>query len=673
MKYTYDPSRRGRFTVLASAALLLAACGGGGGSPASAPSIQGTVASGNAVAQAAITATDVNGKTATATADSNGNYTLVTSGLTAPIALVAADPSGQVSPVVSVLATLPAAGKIAVANITTLTTALSALLTPDGNPMDFVTASAATSLSKVTTAGTQAATTTLDTYLANLLSATGLPATFDPVGTAFTANHTGADALIDLLSIVPEGGATYLTYVVPSTATTQSAAYLALDSASVGASNLPVTPAISAGAAANLASLATYLGSLSTALQPCLAAGGTGSACSSVIDASYKDNGYTNITQYDSGFTSSTLSLGTPTTVTAASDGTSALIAIPYALTSAAGNLGQYTAYTTVHQTPGGSWDIIGNQLNYDVSVATRTTWRHFNDTFTNSDGNPDVSFFDAGVTLDVNLTGPGGSSINSAYVTGPGLPGAGLWLTISEVTGTHYLAIEATQQSTMAPPSSTYETGSDTNEYRWSSATLTGDPAFIPPSAGFWSSSNLDVTQLPPGRVYQFTLYDVNGSQVAQLNVTNPNPPADATLGENAYTEGQSKTYPQGSWPTLGSDVVTNFLSASGSLAAAQTSVPVDFKPPPAVTPNMVQLTMSEITVYSQAQNGTGYQRSISVQNGTTSVTVTAASGDSFQAINNSSNSAYRIVQLQSKNAQGILFYLNETYRSSANAPNAS
>ncbi|MDN7615798.1 hypothetical protein [Burkholderia cepacia] len=121
-------------------------------------------------------------------------------GLSQPIALVATDPSGQVSPLVTTLAQLPASGQTAVANVTTLTTALVALLTPDGNPMDFVTSGAPVTLANtVTAASVSNATSTLDTYLANLLGAVGLPATYDPVATAFTADHTGADALIDLL------------------------------------------------------------------------------------------------------------------------------------------------------------------------------------------------------------------------------------------------------------------------------------------------------------------------------------------------------------------------------------------------------------------------------------------------------------------------------------------
>ena len=88
---------------------------------------------------------------------------------------------------------------------------------------------AATTLSKVTATSVQGATGTLDAYLVNLHAATGLPSNFDPVGATFTANHTSADALIDMVSIVPEGGATYLIYVVPGTAATQNAAYLTLN------------------------------------------------------------------------------------------------------------------------------------------------------------------------------------------------------------------------------------------------------------------------------------------------------------------------------------------------------------------------------------------------------------------------------------------------------------
>ncbi|PXW22928.1 hypothetical protein [Paraburkholderia caballeronis] len=680
-----DNTFRHRKTALAScAALLLAACGGGGDSGSngsgsvSASRMTGTVASGYPVASASVTATDANGKTAAATADANGSYTLPTTGLAAPIVLVATDPSGRATPMVSILASLPASGSNATVNVTTLTTALAALLTPDSNPLDFVTPGAATSLSDVTPAKVQAATATLDQYLANLLTAAALPATFDPIGTAFTANHTGADALLDLVSIVPEGAATYLAYSLPPTSATQDAAYLQLNSATVGSANVPATPAVSATTLANASSLSGYLGTLPGLLKPCVAAGGAGSACGGVIDASYKDNGYTNLTQYEPDLASSDLSLGSPSIVALNASGTGALIGIPYALTTAAGNLGDYTVYTTVQQTAGGTWAIVGNQLDYDVSVSTRTTYRHFLDAFTNSTGNADADFVDAGLSLNVNLNGPNGGNINSAHVTGPGLPDAGLWLAISTVTGDGSLAIETTQQS--GPPSAGANSGgSNTNEYRWSYATPPNGQPFTPPTKGFWRPTPIDVTALPMYGVYQFTLYDGSGNPLAQLSVTNPNPPADASLGVSAYTQGNSTAMPQGAWPGLGSDVATNFLAPTGSLAAAQTSVTVDFTQPPTQPDNLDPLTLTGVQVQSEQKGhggsgGTGYEKTATVPDrDTTSVTVTAASGQSFLAIGANSPPTYRIVQLRSKNAHGVLFYWNATYRNSAQAPDAA
>jgi len=633
-------------TLIASAISLsfLAACGGGDDKnnnvtappPVAQPQIQGTVASGNPVANAAITATDANGKTATATADVHGNYTLVTSGLTAPIAVVASDPSGQASPMIAVLASLPAAGASSTANVTTLTTALTALLTPDGNPMDFVTpGSAATLAGTVTAPAVQTATTTLDKYLSNLLGAVSLPANFDPIGTTFSANHTGADALIDMVSIVPQGAATYLVYATPSSAASQSAAYLTLANTSTP-DNVPVAPPVSSSTVTNVVSLQNYLSTLPAALQSCGAAGGTGSACSALIDASYVDNGFTNITQYDPDLSSSSLNLGgsVPFVVSVSSDGTSALIGVPYGL-----------------------------------SGATRTTYRHFYDMATNSTGNVDASFFDAGVTL--NIPWDSSSPIAYANVTGPGLPPAGLWLEPSTVAGTNYLSIASKQPSSQ--PTGSPTTGSNTSEYRWDWATQAG-VTFTPPVKGFWSTSRLNVASLPPNAVYQFTLYNASGSVIGTYSVTNPNSFADATLGLN--------TYAQGSWPSVGNDVITNFLSASGSEAGAQTAVTVDFTPAPAVPSNLTQLTLTGVNIQSEDQNSCGYQQTVPVSPGTTSVTVTASGSgtckgstvaNTFLATNNPSDAAYRIVQLKSKNARGVLFFQNATYRSAAGAPDAS
>nr|WKF56392.1 hypothetical protein HUO10_000849 [Paraburkholderia busanensis] len=687
MESAHYTSSQGRLTVLASAAMLLAACGGGtNGAPQatfSPPAIQGTVASGNPVVNAAVTAIDINGKTATATADTHGNYTLVTSALTAPIALVATDPSGQVSPMVSVLASLPTAGQTTTSNVTTLTTALSALLTSDGNPLDFVTPGAATTLSAITAPSLKAATSTLDTYLTNLLAATGLPADFDPVGTNFTANHTGADALIDMVSVVPEGAVTYLVYKTPSTASSQSAAYLTLNNTSTP-SNVPVAPAVSASAVANLVSLQTYLSTLPAALQSCGAAGGTGAACSSLIDANYLDNGFSNITQYDSDLNSSHLNLNgsVPNIVSVNSAGNRALIGIPYGLSSATGNQGQYTLYTTVQQTPSGTWDIIGNQLPYNLSVSTRTTYRNFLDSYIDpTTGKPDVPFFDAGVNLSVGSLGAGrsGASISYVNVTGPGLPGGtncspaatsasspcGVWLA-KDSSGDMNLLSAAPSAALTSPPTSGI---SGTSEYRWSWAPSTYTP---PASVGYWIAGGtpVNLATLPPNAVYQFTLYNSSGTSLGTYSVTNPNSFADATLGQNAYNAGY--------FPVLGSDVTANFLTPTGSLANIQTSMSVDFTPPPVNSP----LTTTGVFIQSRDNNNDCDVESsnVPVLPGVTSATVTAPSATcangtamAFWAINSASDPAFRLVQLKSRNASGVLFYFNQAVRSSSSARSAS
>lgn len=641
---------------------LLSACGGGNGSnlstdstPVTEAAIQGTVASGNPIAQAIVLATDINGKTATATADSNGNYSLTTASLSAPVVLVATDPSGQVSPVVAVLASLPAAGSTSVANVTTLTSAVSSLLTADGNALDFVTPGAPTTLSAVTTASAQKASATLDTYLGNVLTAYGLSSTFDAVATPFVANHTGADAVIDQVEVVSEGAVTELV-----SRSAQATAYLNLSTTGLANPAAPL-PAPSAAFIASQASLSAYLAALPAAMTSCVS-GGSSTACSAVFDATYKDNGYTSIQQYDTDLSNASLTLGTPQIMQLAADGSSALINIPYSIGSGT-SLAQYSLVTTVHPVatpvtlPSGtkvSWNVIGNQLNYDATVATRVTRRFFYDTFANSNGKPDVSFYDAGVLLNFNLDGPNASNVNSVLVTGPGLPAAGLYLAKSSVTGAG-LSIASPQPT--SPPSASYLTGSNTNEYRWSWQTVNAADSFTPPTKAFWATTPLDVTTIPQNATYVYTLYDASGTQLDQISVINSTPPAAASLGA------------QVSWASLGSDVIANFLSPGGSLAGAVASVPVDF------TSAAYQPSLYQVSVQSDTASGTGVIATAQLPAGASSVTVNAPActpACPFDAINTTTGT-YRIVQLHGKNQQGVRFYDNQTYRNSAAAPNAS
>ncbi len=199
--------RSGVAAAVAFALFQLGGCGGGGSSSASsstptvtATSVNGTVATGSAVVGATVTLTDATGAQATATTNTQGAYTISVKGMTAPFLIVATDATGISAPLVSVLAKLPNGTAPAVANVTTLTTAIAAMLTASGNPLDLAST---TALAKVTLPSVQIATITLDTMLAKILTQNGIQtAGFDPIGTAFTPNHTGADAVIDTVSVV---------------------------------------------------------------------------------------------------------------------------------------------------------------------------------------------------------------------------------------------------------------------------------------------------------------------------------------------------------------------------------------------------------------------------------------------------------------------------------------
>lgn len=126
-------------------------------------------------------------------------YSVPISGLTEPFLITAADPCGVSTTLYSVVATANTTSDAPViANVTPLTTAVSALLTQSGNPGDL-----ASNPSGITRSAIATAETTLDKAMAPILSAGSMPASFDPIGTTFTPNQTGADAVIDSVAVPP--------------------------------------------------------------------------------------------------------------------------------------------------------------------------------------------------------------------------------------------------------------------------------------------------------------------------------------------------------------------------------------------------------------------------------------------------------------------------------------
>lgn len=611
--------RTGVAAAVAFVLFQLGGCGGGGSSsstssstPAAvtATSVGGTVAAGTALVGATVTLTDATGAQATTTTNTQGAYTISVKGMTAPFLIVAADAAGISAPLVAVLAKLPTGTAPAVANVTTLTTAIAAMLTASGNPLDLASA---TALAKVTLPSVQIATITLDTILAKILAQNGIPtAGFDPIGAAFTPNHTGADAVIDTVSVVSaaNGGLLLLSNAAPGTT-------VVLNNQTAQSATLAAPPAA-----------ANYLEPLASLLTSCAANGTLNTFCSPAIDSAYLESGSTDLAVAhgltDAVFTGAVF--GSPKTLAffTRNGKQLAFVQLPFTLASgaAAGVL-----YTIVQQLPtpvalgNGTqlgWDLIGNQSQFAVSIMSQIQRRTFLDTKLN-----DVNRYESGLKISIPTTlNP---TVYSASVTGPGLA-APVWLMLRNAVGISSLGLSDLPLN--AAPAAPALTNSNTELYRWSWQSLSSTANFTPPaSSGSYSAQSIDASTVPLYATYTVTFYDQNGAQLGQSSIINPGSPLNAAAGSTV------------AWPTLLPSFATQFLTPSGSLAGVQYAMSVTWSsvvtgPSPTYPVTSVQI---------QASPGTDY--------GST----TAIDGFSSGAPNNTTVGQYQTTVFASVNASGV------------------
>lgn len=540
--------------AVACAVLQLAGCGSGGdsgsgssGTPAvTATSVGGTVAAGSALVGATVTLIDATGAQATATTDTHGAYTIPVKGMTAPFFISATDASGISAPLASVLARLPNGSAPAVANVTTLTTAIAAMLTASGNPTDLASG---TALAKVTLPSVQIATITLDTMLANILAQNGLQMSgFDPIGTAFTPDHTGADAVIDTVSVVtaPNGGSLLVSNAAPGTT-------VALNNKTAQSVTL-AAPSVAAN----------YLEPLASLLTACAANGTLNATCSPAIDSAFLEGGSTDLAvghgSTDARFTGAVF--GSPKTLAffTRNGKQQALVQLPFTLASGASG----ALYSIAQQlaTPvtlaGGTqlgWDLIGDQSQFAVAIESQVQRRSFLDTKLN-----DVNRHESGLAITVpTALNP---TVYSATVTGPGLA-APVWLMPRSGLGNSALALSDAALS--AAPVTPATTGSNTALYRWSWQSLSSTASFTAPaSSGYYAKQAIDASSVPLYSTYTVTFFDKNGAQLGQSSIVNPGSPLNAAAGGSI------------AWPTLLADFATQFLTPAGSLAGTQYAMSV-------------------------------------------------------------------------------------------------
>lgn len=142
-------NRKGRTRASAAMSAIalsaLAGCGGGddGSTTVATPAtltpstLTGTVAWADVLPGAIVTVTDSNGRTITTSTDENGIYQVPVAGLSLPLLITANDTQGEDPTLYSVTAGAQEGSSASmIANVTVLTTAVAAELTPDGDPSE---------------------------------------------------------------------------------------------------------------------------------------------------------------------------------------------------------------------------------------------------------------------------------------------------------------------------------------------------------------------------------------------------------------------------------------------------------------------------------------------------------------------------------------------------------
>lgn len=186
-----------------TAIATLVACGGGGTSTTSSTTgSTGTVAVGAPLSGATVTYMDANGTSLTATTSEDGTYSIQDlSTLTTPIMIRAVGSvNGKETSLYSVITTKPTAGFATVANVTPLTNSIVSQVAAGESEYIFNNPS---NISALTASEINSASTKLLTVLEAPMSGLGVSG-LDPFKTAFTANSTGVDKLLDLVRIDPD-------------------------------------------------------------------------------------------------------------------------------------------------------------------------------------------------------------------------------------------------------------------------------------------------------------------------------------------------------------------------------------------------------------------------------------------------------------------------------------
>jgi hypothetical protein len=593
---------------------------GGGSITPSAAVFTGTAATGAALANANVTITNSSGNSpcqeASITTTALGSYTCtLKAGETAPFFVVVTDPAGNTPPMVSIATSTPAAGTPLTINVTPLTTAILAQLASDGNPLTLVNSKT------VDAAALKQVTANVVAQLANVLTAIGAPAGYDPFTTSITAATASgagntADMVLDVVKVVtdPASGKLALTTVdnpTPIALATATTSGSTVETPAAGVSTL-------SQAAQTAAQTFTSCFALPTAQRvvnfsspvPLQANGGpevndVDPACQKITASlgngagvKFVHNGYsagqffygmlTNDAMTGAKFSVPEIMAFYPADPATAAPAPSAYdqAVLNIKFLDANGDPGNLiTVARNIPSTSSTSrptnWWLVGNQHPADVGV--KLNIRRVEQM--NTANTAKFSTFQTGIQFNANTTGPGsinaGNALKFARISGPGLPGNGV-----AGTGLVYVVSTGAQNSMdLFNKTGSLTTGSQCGNGStfncpnfWLSRTtgITGTPAktlATNPSNGgnvlLWrqpADVTVDPTQFVKGAKYKVELF--YGTDTTTPTIFHK------TLLSDLVQATQAVNLP---WNTLGSQSLSA-LDPNGSLTGAQTALPVDW-----------------------------------------------------------------------------------------------
>lgn len=403
---------------LVLSALLLAGCGGGGGSgTASSPSstLSGTAAGGAAVVGNVIV-TDSAGATVSAPIEANGHYTVDVSGMTSPFVLKAVGTVGNAS--VTYYSAATTADVNGTVNVTPFTNLI--LSNIAGQLAENYFSTTNPDFSVIRANALADAQSALATKLAPVLQAMGLTDSIDLLRTSFAADHSGIDAVLDVIKVETSG----------NTATLKNAltnAVLATDDVST---HVDDTDAATPDIALN-GTVVTNLQALQNKLDSFAALFATGLPSVTQLEntglfdmTSFMDNGL-GFAQWATETTTDSTMIGIAFRNVAVSFDSETTGTITFIAHDANGVTDTVKLRMAMMS---GGWKLLGNGTLADMNIEALSIHQI---TTNNSSGNVTTDAIQNGLQMWLDPFAYNSShltqQITSAVVTGPGLPGAGV------------------------------------------------------------------------------------------------------------------------------------------------------------------------------------------------------------------------------------------------------